>query len=84
MGKGFKVTTAGDSQKKGPAAIKAPPTKAGLPMSSGPTTDEQQRASSPDGPRAGFTLLPSGQRAYKDEIPYPPPDAPRKSWKESK
>jgi|GEM_PF-6871111 len=83
MGKSFKLTGNG-TPRKPPAPIKAPPEKAGLPLHSGPTTDEQQRASSPDGPRAGFSLLPSGQRAYKEELPWSPPVAPRKPWKESK
>ncbi len=69
---------------KGPAAIKAPLEKAGQPAHAGPTTDDAQRASSPDGPRAGYTVLPSGQRAYKDEIPYGPPKPQRRPWKETK
>ncbi len=64
---------------KGPDAIKAPDTKSLVPYVG--SSDEALKSSSPDGPRAGFTLMPSGKRAYKDEIPFPPPEAPRKPFK---
>ena len=35
----------------------------------------------PDGPRAGYSQLPSGKRAYKDEIPYPPATTQPKPFK---
>lgn len=83
MAKPFKITPT-PSPKKGPTPVLAPLEKAGLPLHSGPTTDDAQRASSPGFSSAGFSVMPSGQRAYKEEIPWAPPVAPRPPWKETK
>ena len=63
-----------------PVSIRAPAEKAGLPLSGG-DTDRAQRESSPDGPRAGYTVGADGRRQYKDEIPYPAADVPRKPYR---
>jgi hypothetical protein len=65
------------------AAIRMPNEKPGLSPVVG-STDRALKESSPDGPRSGYSVGPSGRRQYRDEIPYPPPDAPHKPYKVTK
>jgi hypothetical protein len=75
----FKIKAPPGAEKH-PAPIKAPAQKTLVPTFSA-NDDDARKSQSPDGPRAGYTVLPSGQRAFKDEIPYPPPVAPPKPMK---
>lgn len=64
---------------KRPDPVKAPEGKSLVPYV--PSSNDALNTSSPDGPRDGFTVMPSGRRAYREEIPFPPPEAPRKPFK---
>ena len=66
--------------EKGPTPIRMPMQKALIPGYA-PSDDDARRQQSPDGPRAGYTVLPSGQRAFKDEIPFPPVPAVKAPYK---
>jgi hypothetical protein len=74
MGANFKLREP-PSPAKGPVPILAPDRKEMLDPFP-PTSTEVANRSSPDGLRKGFTVLPSGRRAYKDEIPFPPASPP--------
>jgi hypothetical protein len=74
MGQNFKLREP-PVPAKGPVPILAPTRKEMLDTYP-PTSEEVANRASPDGPCAGFTTLPSGRRAYKDEVPWPPATPP--------
>jgi len=59
-----------------PPAIRMPPNKTLVPNAMAGNDDDALRQQSPDMSSAGYTVMPSGRRQFKEEIPWEPATPP--------